>query len=56
MLDVGFGSTTEFCEERAAVVAQWICGRTRGSEFSHISTAVAVIFLGSQVAGAVVGG
>jgi hypothetical protein len=52
--DDRFGSTIGFREERAVVVAQWVCARTR--RVIHISTAVAVIFLALQVAGAVVGG
>ncbi len=53
-------STIEFCQERAVVVARWGCAGTRGSELSTYplrwSTAVAVIFLRRQVAGAVSGG
>jgi len=33
-LDVRVGSTIGFRKERAVVVAQWVCARTRGSELS----------------------
>ena len=29
---VGLGSTIEFREERAVVVAQWVCARRRGTD------------------------
>ncbi len=32
--NVGLGSTIGFRKERAAVVAQWVCAGTRGSELS----------------------
>ena len=32
--DFRFGSTIGFREEKAVVVAQWVCERTRGSELS----------------------
>ncbi len=54
--DGSFGSTIEIREEKAVVVAQWGCARTRGSELSTYPLRAVVIFLESQVACAVSGG
>ena len=50
--DVRCGSTIEIREESAAVIAQWRCARTRGSE---LSTEVVVTFHVLQVASAMNG-